>query len=142
MGLISSIAAAFDPSTLRRVNVSHGQANRISQVRLTLRNPASGESFVVNHPPSPKTLGSPLEMERVFYGQHPGGSIPGRVDLLAGQQQNRGVRGTQGQRRRSAPMGPGHPGPRDLDRSGAMYNANNFIVTGLSLSAVPWTSPR
>ncbi len=133
MGLISSIAAAFDRSTLRRVNVSHGQANRISQVRLTLRNPASGESFVVNHPPSPKTLGSPLEMERVFYGSTQEGQY--LAELIYLQANSKTVVAVE-------PRGSAD-GLRlwdrvtldwDLDRSGAMYNANNFIVTGLSLS--------
>ncbi len=135
MGLtgISDIAAALDRSTLRRANVTHGQANRISQVRLTLRNPASGESFVVNHPPSPKTLGSPLEMERVFFGSTQEGAY--LAELIYLQANSKTVVAVE-------PRGSAD-GLRlwdrvtldwDLDRSGALYNANNFIVTGLSLS--------
>jgi hypothetical protein len=130
---VSGIVHAFSRATVKGApKVVQGQRNRISQIRLTCRNPESQESFLVQWPPLARALGSVVEVDRVFFGSE--ADALGLAELIY-KQANAQTTVTL------SPRGSGD-GLRildrvtltyDLDRSDTYFNQHNFLITGISL---------
>lgn len=123
----------FDRSSGRRITIAHGQRNRIAQIRLTARNPDSGETYAINHPPAARTLGETVEIDRIFYGAAAEARyLAEYLYIQASTQTEINLIPT------------GHAdGIRIWDRvtltwsadaAGDLYNGRNFLVTGIALT--------
>lgn len=130
---LPEIHCALTRELARSVSVTEGKRNTVSQVVLNCRNPSTGETYTVYYPPVPQPLGDVMDVERVIYGgaaeaRHLAESIYRQANRQATAQVVLKGHGDGFARSQRVTL------TWAMDRAGSMYNAANFIITGLSFS--------
>lgn len=128
----SDVQVALTRSYGRVVGLAEGQRNVVAQVVLKANNSESGETFTVQYPPTARSLGDTVEIERVFYGTQ--GEASKLAELIYRQANSQNVV-------TFTPVGHADGfrlGQRvtltwDMDRAGDLYSGRNFIVTGVGV---------
>ena len=128
---LPEVAVALSRSDGRLVRLEEGRRNVVAQIVLKANNPETGETFTVQYPPTARRLGSPVEVERTFYGSENEARYLAQMIYRQANSEN-GVIFTPAGHGEAFRIGQRVTLTWAMDRAGDLYDGRNFIVTGVA----------
>lgn len=129
---VPEVQVALTRSYGRVVGLAEGRRNVIAQVILKANNSETGETFTVQHPPTARSLGDTIELERTFYGTQADAKRLAEKIYRQANSQNV-VTFTPAGHADGFRIGQRVTLTWDMDRAGDLYSGRNFIVTGVGV---------
>ena len=129
---LPEVAVALSRSDGRLVRLEEGKRNVVAQIVLKANNPETGETFTAQYPPTARPLGSPVEVERTFYGSENEARYLAQMIYRQANSEN-GVIFTPAGHGEAFRVGQRVTLTWEMDRAGDLYDGRNFIVTGVAV---------